>query len=318
MDFLGRPLFSSAARIGVMYVLLLVLGAVTTVAGLALVTSVATGAFDAETITPGMIAAVGGLLLIGLGLTVRTLQRIEDALTARPMPRPLRPGETAAALSAAERADMPTPIPFPARPNADSASPAAAHTAKATAKTAEDVVLERLREKFPTLVRLDQTPAMEDANVSLLPPALPGAEENGGEMVNGASVARTNGSPAAKLPPRRVSSARAAGSPAGPKGSVFDAFWPKGPRTREDAEEAAVPPAAEPAPADEVTAPESQAAIEEPAALEPAPASVLKSGVVEGMAYTLYSDGSIEAQLPQGLVRFGSITELRNHIESGS
>ena len=42
---------------------------------------------------------------------------------------------------------------------------------------------------------------------------------------------------------------------------------------------------------------------------------ILKSGVVEGMAYTLYSDGSIEAQLPGGMVRFGSITELRNHIE---
>jgi hypothetical protein len=48
-----------------------------------------------------------------------------------------------------------------------------------------------------------------------------------------------------------------------------------------------------------------------------APVSALKSGVVEGMAYTLYSDGSIEAQLPQGKLRFGSITALRNHIERG-
>jgi hypothetical protein len=43
--------------------------------------------------------------------------------------------------------------------------------------------------------------------------------------------------------------------------------------------------------------------------------SILKSGVVNGMPYTLYSDGSIEAQLPEGTLRFGSITELRNHIE---
>ncbi len=48
------------------------------------------------------------------------------------------------------------------------------------------------------------------------------------------------------------------------------------------------------------------------------PVSVLKSGVVEGMAYTLYSDGSIEAQLPQGTLRFGSITELRTHIEQSA
>jgi hypothetical protein len=47
-------------------------------------------------------------------------------------------------------------------------------------------------------------------------------------------------------------------------------------------------------------------------------ASILKSGVIEGMAYTLYSDGSIEAQLPQGTLRFGSIAALRDHIESQS
>ena len=47
-------------------------------------------------------------------------------------------------------------------------------------------------------------------------------------------------------------------------------------------------------------------------------ASVLKAGVVNGMPYTLYSDGSIEAQLPEGTLRFGSITELRNHIEQSA
>jgi hypothetical protein len=41
---------------------------------------------------------------------------------------------------------------------------------------------------------------------------------------------------------------------------------------------------------------------------------VLKSGVIEGMAYTLYSDGSIEADLPQGMVRFPSIDALRRHL----
>jgi hypothetical protein len=51
-------------------------------------------------------------------------------------------------------------------------------------------------------------------------------------------------------------------------------------------------------------------------AISSAPVSVLKSGVVEGMAYTLYSDGSIEAQLPQGTLRFGSIGALRSHIEN--
>lgn len=48
---------------------------------------------------------------------------------------------------------------------------------------------------------------------------------------------------------------------------------------------------------------------------EPAAVTVLKSGVVDGMAYTLYSDGSIEAQLPEGTIRFASIDALRAHLD---
>jgi hypothetical protein len=44
------------------------------------------------------------------------------------------------------------------------------------------------------------------------------------------------------------------------------------------------------------------------------PAAILKSGVVDGMGYTLYIDGSIEAELPQGTLRFASINELREHL----
>jgi hypothetical protein len=46
--------------------------------------------------------------------------------------------------------------------------------------------------------------------------------------------------------------------------------------------------------------------------------TVLKSGVVDGMAYSLYSDGSIEAELPEGTMRFGSIDELRTHLDQRS
>ena len=46
--------------------------------------------------------------------------------------------------------------------------------------------------------------------------------------------------------------------------------------------------------------------------------TVLKSGVVDGMAYSLYSDGSIEAQMPEGLMRFTSIDELRAHLDQRS
>jgi hypothetical protein len=45
---------------------------------------------------------------------------------------------------------------------------------------------------------------------------------------------------------------------------------------------------------------------------------VLKSGIVDGMAYSLYSDGSIEAQMPEGMMRFASIDELRVHLDQRS
>lgn len=44
---------------------------------------------------------------------------------------------------------------------------------------------------------------------------------------------------------------------------------------------------------------------------------ILKSGIVGGMAYTLYSDGSIQAELPDGVVRFASLQELRDHVAGG-
>ncbi|GLH78954.1 hypothetical protein SSBR45G_38630 [Bradyrhizobium sp. SSBR45G] len=56
----------------------------------------------------------------------------------------------------------------------------------------------------------------------------------------------------------------------------------------------------------------------EPQDLDTPPASIIKSGVVDGMAYSLYSDGSIEAQMPEGMMRFASIDELRTHLEGRS
>jgi hypothetical protein len=55
-------------------------------------------------------------------------------------------------------------------------------------------------------------------------------------------------------------------------------------------------------------------------AAKPAPANgtaeatIYKSGVIDGMAYTLFMDGSIEAELPQGRVRFASVEDLQKHI----
>ena len=93
-----------------------------------------------------------------------------------------------------------------------------------------------------------------------------------------------------------------------PQGASFDDAWPKAERARPgeispQRRSGRMPPTlAEPngGPA----RPEEQPEV-----------TVLKSGVVDGMAYSLYSDGSIEAEMPEGMMRFASIDELRAHLD---
>ena len=42
--------------------------------------------------------------------------------------------------------------------------------------------------------------------------------------------------------------------------------------------------------------------------------TVYRSGVIDGMAYTLFMDGSIQAELPQGTVKFAIIDELQKYL----
>ena len=157
-----------------MYAFLLVLGAVITAAGLALVASgvsVQEHAFDATSVTPGTIAVIGGCILIGLALVVRALLRVERALTVRPMPRPARPGETASAVRQTERASEPARIPFPPKPKMAPHPQPAPIAAAASSTPAENAAVERFREKFPTLARLEIAPVVEETDVSLLPKA---------------------------------------------------------------------------------------------------------------------------------------------------
>lgn len=51
---------------------------------------------------------------------------------------------------------------------------------------------------------------------------------------------------------------------------------------------------------------------------QPVALVILQSGLVGKMPYTLYTNGSIEAQLPQGTLRFGSLAELRSYLEKNA
>jgi len=236
------------------------------------------------------------------------------------MPRVVQPGE-ASASTAAQPLDETPRLPIPTNAPTESSLDAPAPFANVASATGEDAALERLRAKFPMLARVEQRPAVDASNVSLMPRP-PGAEEDGKGVTEAtAGIRGGNGGAPARNGPRVDPKAGVSAAPAR-KGSSFSSFWPAIPRR--DAQTAAAQVAAPmPPPLPTIAA---TSANEKPADADAtaangaaaAPVSVLKSGVVEGMAYTLYSDGSIEAQLPQGTLRFGSIVALRNHIESSA
>jgi hypothetical protein len=61
-------------------------------------------------------------------------------------------------------------------------------------------------------------------------------------------------------------------------------------------------------------APAARSAPKPAAAQNGAANTVYRSGVIDGMAYTLFMDGSIQAELPQGTVKFGNIDDLQKYL----
>ena len=178
---------------------------------------------------------------------------------------------------------------------------------------------EKFPERFPAVARFESSRTVEETDLSLSPSAQSLADAVIGEVNNVRAARRRNVAAPARITPRLDASARSPLTSDRPKGPTFDALWPKGPRSLRAVQSgparAVATPALEPEQVNEPAFEAPPTGVPDDAATE---ITILKSGVVDGMAYTLYSDGSIEAELPQGTLRFGSITELRSHIEQGS
>ncbi len=310
-----------------MSLFLLVLGAATAVAGLVLVASgviLPEGSFGVEVVTPGTIAAVGGLLLVGIAIAVRQLQRIGQALAARPAPQPALPAEAPIGLgSKSPSATVRLPFPSKTQP-ANSGPPLPPPAAISTLAPAEVAAFETRPAKFPVVAPLESAPVVEEADVALRAQVPAQFQEAIHEVKNGAMTGRgANGATPFRPAPRVVAKTRQFAAADKATGAAFNAFWPaksRGGAQLASVEVAVSAPQPPPLPVSELPpAPVTEAIpAARPVSVEPAaaaPISILKSGVVEGMAYTLYSDGSIEAELPQGTLRFGSIAALRNHLE---
>jgi hypothetical protein len=323
-----------------MSVVLLLLGIAVTAAGLA-----AAGfgimfnelPLTATLVSAGTTAGCAGLILIGLSAMVRELHRLAEALKGRPAVRPNLPVDLDAqvpAIPAPATASVRPPAPAVPRPEAQSAREPAQtvrEPEQPPAAASVDVsaaAIERLRSTIPRADRPKAEPSTvaEGEDVPLSP--------NGGQPAPARAASaeppleprltpadRPVAAAVETIKPSRLDFLFRARQARPLKAENLDTTWPGDSRPARSAPARSAEPRDERPP----SAPAAQAAAEAdarhaepPIAAEPQPPAILKSGVVDGMAYTLYADGSIEAKLPTGTVRFGSIAELRAHIESNA
>jgi len=296
--------------------------------------------FGNTLIGAGTTAAVGGLIVIGLGAVVAQLQRIHEALATRAPIKSSRQFDTFENAAGARNAPAPGRIPFPPRPRADAGMrepqpfEPRMETAVATESHADEP--QAATSFAPTLRNPEEPPVTVEDDVSLSPPHPMAAAARGpsgpGEHFAAPSapprVADAAGPDEDRYEPKLDADWRLPPPPAAPaptrppQSSYFDAMWPAEPKlAKEPSKEPSKSPVGPETKHAAAAAPGWHADSDvpmQPPASEPRGVAILKSGVVDGMGYTLYVDGSIEAELPQGTLRFGSINELRSHLEKNS
>ena len=299
---------------------LLILGTVITAVGIVMIgfgVPINEFSLGNTLIVAGTTACVGGLIVIGLGAAIRQLQRIAESQTSRPALRPARGQEPQDPLSAtpARATSASTRPVFPPRPR----------SSPARELRPSDGGLDRARAAFPAGSRNDfAPPVVDETEAAPLSPLSPLRSSVHPPSSNGEPVPDMRASRSSDTRPMRPAEGGRKPAPEsatippserpaerlGPE--AFDTVWPAD--SRPPREDVVHPPRAEPA-AQARGNGEPTPRPDPPRTTEPVALAILKSGVVDGMAYTLYTDGSIEAELAQGVVRFASIEELRNHLE---
>jgi hypothetical protein len=254
--------------------------------------------FGNTLILAGAVAACTGVILLGLAAVVRELQNIARRLG------PSNPAEVARVKSEPQlpvaAANQPAPETL------EGAEPASKQPrSAASAAPWQEEVAARDRGRG-------------DGAPEATPPE-PATKPRRNLLFSSSSrrererAAQTPDPAAADSVPPPVPPPVAPPAPKEPAPATFEDAWPQSDRGRSDALRRPRTPSTfaepnAPAPVPERPAPTVRSE-------EPAPVTVLKSGVVDGMAYSLYSDGSIEAQMPEGMMRFASIEELRSHLD---
>jgi hypothetical protein len=308
-------------------------------------------------IVAGTTALTGGLVLIGISALLAELARLRNggagslatlsASGTEAQPNvsvaPTIPGPLSVSVAGPRLPTAPA-VPSRAKPEtqAREARPAPAPVSGPSSVEVSAAAIERLRSTIPRNENGRPAASGELEEVPLSPNNEPPQQQAPAGTAPEIPIAEPRVTAEDRTPAQSATEALKASrldflfrsKPARPvrQPENFDAIWPaetRGNKTRppelqakherverRPAARPPVPPESETKQEQVETRPAGSPVRAEPAPAEPP--QVVKSGVVDGMAYTLYADGSIEANLPEGTVRFGSIAELRAHIESSS
>lgn len=274
-----------------------------------------------------MMLLCTSLILVGLGLVVRELKTVVRALAQGgvrvdprgQLARPGVPPRAALPPGLAPHAEPRAP-PLVAEPSAAEYAPAA--SAAPPPWAAEVVARDRARNAAAASQQVaasappSESPASAAAaerprrNLLFATRKRDRAEAAGGASAEPASPELPKMAPPV-MPPMPALEAE-------PKAS-FESAWPASrgtdPFARRGRPADAAAAAAQASDSPSVESPAEATPPPLPAAEATPAVTVIKSGVVDGMAYSLYSDGSIEAQMPEGMLRFASLDALRAHLE---
>jgi hypothetical protein len=263
--------------------------------------------FGNTLILAGAVTTCTGMILLGLWTVVRELRAVAERLESGEavMPRAGLPAD----VNPAPREPENDVFPF-GRDQPRRADPADAEPATLPPWHEETATRDRARNDSPPLPGLPAEPAAKPRRNLLFSSTSRKERERAELRVTDPSLVDPRSSPAGGSTTAKSSEPPAASEDPWPHregGRTLDAPPPRrSGRT--------------PSTFTEVNAGATGADRPPPAARseDSSAVSVLKSGVVDGMAYSLYSDGSIEAQMPEGLMRFASIDELRAHLDQRS
>jgi hypothetical protein len=274
-------------------------------------------------IVAGTIAVSAGLILIGIAAVLGQLRRIAEALRGRGLaaesvvPRVV---SGPAPMTAKEAAPAPveTRAPEPVQPEPRAPAPVASEPAPGP--------LDWLRAKprtggaGKTTMAPPAEPPMVDVPEEVpLSPRSPQRAPVSEPALDPRAWSPSRSAPTEPRPAPRVDMPlpRATPQPE-PKKDDFNLVWPDrnapAGEPAKRAEPAKDEAKAEAPPAPTIRPRDARVLTSAKPAAERGPA-ILKSGVIDGMPYTLYADGSIEAELPQGTVKFASVDALRAHLE---